>query len=211
MYSDIPLDQQLYFGSISAMDEQIGRLWEELERLELDENTVLWFCSDNGPENGTPGSAGPYRERKRSLYEGGVRVPSFVISKGNWNGGNRIEVPMVTSDYLPTIVDILDLSVPENRPIDGISLLPIIHGEQLKRNKPIGFVYQNYKKVSWVSDQYKLISKNEMQGFELYDLLNDPSESTDIIDLFPTVASALEVELNDWLQSVDRSSKAHDY
>ena len=108
-YSDMDLAKQLYYGTITAMDEQVGRLWLKLKDAGIEEETIVFFCSDNGPEVKTPGSAGIFRERKRSLYEGGVRVPAFVIWKNNMQGGRRIEFPAVTSDYMPTILDILDM------------------------------------------------------------------------------------------------------
>ncbi|MFT6809865.1 MAG: arylsulfatase A-like enzyme [Saprospiraceae bacterium] len=211
VYSDQPLDIQLYYGAITAMDEQVGRLWSELERLNIDDNTILWFCSDNGPENGTPGSAGPFRERKRSLYEGGVRVPSFVMGKGVCPGGNRVLTPTLTSDYLPTIVELLGLTYPEDHPLDGVSILPFINESVQERKGGIGFIYKDYDKVSWVSDRYKYISTNGMQDFELYDLLIDPSESQNIITQKPSVASKMKTELEEWLTSVSKSSNGEDY
>jgi len=68
-----------YYGAITAMDEQIGRLRDELRSLGIENDTMLWFLSDNGPEIGDPGSAGPFRGGKNSLYEGGVRVPALLV------------------------------------------------------------------------------------------------------------------------------------
>jgi arylsulfatase A-like enzyme len=68
-----------YYGTITAMDEQIGRLRSELRSLGIENDTMLWFLSDNGPEIGDPGSAGPFRGGKNSLYEGGVRVPALLV------------------------------------------------------------------------------------------------------------------------------------
>ncbi len=86
-YSEMDLAKQLYYGTITAMDEQIGRLWAKLEEAGIEEECIIFFCSDNGPERQTPGSAGVFRDRKRSLYEGGVRVPAFVVWKNTFEGG----------------------------------------------------------------------------------------------------------------------------
>ena len=142
IYDQMRLEDQLYYGTITAMDEQLGRLWEKLDLLGIQEETIIWFCSDNGPENGTPGSSGPYRERvfrerKRSLYEGGVRVPAFVIWKGTFKSGIRMDIPAVTSDYLPTILEILQVEYPDSRPLDGESLREILQGGKRERDKPI--------------------------------------------------------------------------
>lgn len=191
------------------MDEQIGRLWKKLEELGIQEETILLFCSDNGPENGTPGSAGIFRERKRSLYEGGVRVPAFAIWKNQLVGGQRIDFPMVTSDYMPTLLELLDLEYPDARPIDGISVWSILKGSKEKRTTPIGFIFK--PKVSWVTHQYKLIGDDNLANFELYDLLKDPSEQENIMEAFPAVAKQLKGDLLDWLSSVEDSKRGMDY
>ena len=209
MYSSLNQDKQIYYGTLTAMDEQIGRLWSLLEVLDIDETTMIWFCSDNGPENGTPGSAGIFRERKRSLYEGGVRVPAFVVWKDRFDAGSRAYFPAVTSDYLPTILDILDLPYSDDRPIDGESLLDLLNGKQKERIKPIGF--QIRKNISWVNNQYKLISTDGGSRFELYDLHNDPSESSNIAEQFPDITKVMALELTNWMIDVERSKKGGDY
>ena len=117
-----------YYGCITALDEQVGRLRAKLRELGVAENTMLWFCSDNGPEGRAgkaPGSAGPLRGRKRSLYEGGVRVPGIVEWPGHVRPGTT-DVAAVTSDYLPTVLDVLDVTYPSDRPLDGVSLKEVI-------------------------------------------------------------------------------------
>lgn len=208
-YADLGLPEQLYYGSITAMDQQIGRLWETLESAGIADETIIFFCSDNGPEERTPGSAGPFRGRKRSLYEGGVRVPAFVVWKGNIAGGRRIDFPAFTSDYLPTIIDLLELEYPDSRPLDGTSILKAIQGKETERQKAMGFICK--PQISWVSHKYKLIGNENLQNFELYDLLSDPSEKSDVITEFPEVAKTLEAELKEWHRSVKSSSKGGDY
>lgn len=209
MYKDLSLEEQLYYGSITAMDEQIGRLWETLKKLDITEETIIFFCSDNGPEVKTPGSAGIYKGKKRSLHEGGVRVPAFAIWHGTWEAGKRTAFPMVTSDYLPTLIDILDIDYPDDRPVDGISLLDAINGKAEKRNEAIGFICN--PKMSWVTDQYKLIRDMKGQNFELYDLHNDPSEENNILTKEPELASKMKAELANWLTSVNQSREGRDY
>ncbi|MCK5105026.1 MAG: sulfatase-like hydrolase/transferase, partial [Cyclobacteriaceae bacterium] len=169
LYKDHDFKKQLYFGTITAMDEQVGRLWETLIELGESRNTMIWFSSDNGPENGTPGSSGPYRERKRSLYEGGVRVPAFCVWENKIAPHQSSSVPIVTSDYLPTILDMISVQHNLVRPMDGISLKGVITGIQKERGKSIGFLFG--KKMSWVSDRFKLISIDNGNTFELYDLI----------------------------------------
>jgi len=208
-YSTYDLEKQLYYGTITAMDKQIGRLWEKLEQLEIHEETILFFCSDNGPERQTPGSAGIFRDRKRSLYEGGLRVPAFVIYKDAFEGGNSIDYPMVTSDYLPTLLDLLGIEYPSTRPLDGISILDILKGGKEKRTQPIGFICR--PQISWVTHQYKLIGDDNGKNFELYDLLSDKSEEHNIIKKHPKVAEQLKADLFQWLETVENSAMAMDY
>ncbi len=208
-YSALDLQKQIYYGTLTAMDEQIGRLWTKLEELDLQKQTILWFCSDNGPENNTPGSAGVFRERKRSLYEGGVRVPAFVIWKDHLEEGVKSDFPAVTSDYLPTLLDILDIKFPDSRPIDGLSLWGMLQGEIKVREKPIGFLFK--QKLSWVNHQYKLISLNNGETFELYDLIKDKSEQNDIIAAKPEIAAKMKKDLYSWINSVENSKNGMDY
>jgi len=208
-YSSLNLREQIYFGTITAMDEQMGRLWLMLESLNIDEETIIMFCSDNGPEKKTPGSASIFRQRKRSLYEGGVRVPAFAIWKGHIKGGQRLEFPSVTSDYLPTILDILNIEFPDKRPIDGESIWPVLTENKKMRDRPIGFLFAN--KQSWVNNQYKLISVDGGESFELYDLLNDKSEKENIIKKEPEIASVMKQDLKKWMKSVTNSKMGKDY
>lgn len=208
-YSNYSHVEQIYYATISGMDEQVGRLWEKLVDLGQAENTMIWFCSDNGPENGTPGTSGPFRERKRSLYEGGVRVPAFCVWPTEIQSGLTSDIPMVTSDYLPTIVDFLKLEYPENRPIDGVSLKNILNGKQNERTKPIGFQFG--AKMSWVTQEYKLISTDKGETFELYNLLEDPGEKQNIIEANLDLAGKMKFELLAWVESCIQSEKGADY
>jgi len=209
MYKDLSHREQLYYGTITALDEQMGRLWDHLQKLGIDENTMIWFCSDNGPEDRTPGSAGIFRERKRSLYEGGVRVPAFVLWKAKFRRGEKTDYPMVTSDYLPTIIDFLNIEYPVARPLDGISLRGALINDDIERNNEIGFLFR--KKISWVSDRYKLVSTDLGETFELYDLLEDETEKNDIISVKTDTAHKMQMALEKWMKSVKKSGQGLDY
>ncbi|MGQ7867924.1 sulfatase family protein [Sunxiuqinia sp. sy24] len=201
--------EQLYYATISAMDQQMGRLWEKLEELGEAENTLIWFCSDNGPELRTPGSAGPYRGRKRDLYEGGVRVPAFCVWPQGIEAGQKTDFPCFTSDYLPTVVDLLELNFPDERPIDGISLTEVLKGKKAEREKPMGFRY--LERLSWVTQEYKLISTDNGKTFELYHLLNDPGEQNNIMAQNSELAAQMKADLMDWLESCQKSENGEDY
>jgi arylsulfatase A-like enzyme len=208
-YKELGFKEQTYFGTITAMDEQIGRLWDTLENLGESDNTMLWFCSDNGPENGTPGSSGGFRERKRSLYEGGVRVPAFCVWDSNIAPNQTLDYPMMTSDYFPTILDLLDIDHKLSRPMDGTSVKEAIAGTVKEREKPMGFLFRD--KSSWVTHQYKLISIDKGNTYELYDLLNDPREQNDISTGNQDIVDEMKSDLLKWTSSVNDSRTGGDY
>ena len=211
LYQDRPLEEQLYYGAISAMDEQIGRLRKVLRQFHASDNTMLWFASDNGPERGTPGSAGGFRGRKRSLYEGGVRVPALVEWPARIPNGRETAVPAVTSDYLPTIasaVRLKDIRGPQ--PIDGIDLLPVIEGKTESRSRPIGFHFRDMTTLS--DNRYKLVISEQGPAAkaELYDLLSDPGEQTNLAGKHPEITQRMKTALLAWRVSCQRSAQGND-
>lgn len=215
-YPDEDFTNQLYYGSITALDDQIGRLWNQLDSLNIKDNTCIFFCSDNGPEVRTPGSAGPFRGKKRDLYEGGIRVPAFCVWPNGIPARQEIDFPSVTSDYLPTILEILNLPNPKNVTLDGISLFPAIKGKVTERSSPIGFRFPG--KMSWVTQSHKLISADNGETFELYNLLSDPSEQKNIISENPDLADSLNQSLQSWLKEITKpktpeltTSRYHDF
>jgi arylsulfatase A-like enzyme len=167
--------------SIEDMDSALGMIRDELTALGVRGNTMFWMTSDNGPEDGanSPNEtntnrsicSGRFRERKRSLFEGGVRVPGILEWPDQIPTGRVTTYPAVTSDYYPTILDLLQLTVPNQRPLDGISLRPLIDGTATTRTSPIGFKIESRK--SWVNHQYKMIDNGS--GWQLFDLINIPA------------------------------------
>ena len=190
-----------YTDAVRNMDTQLGRLRAELDTLGVRTNTMLWFCSDNGPENGV-GQSGGLRARKRSLHEGGVRVPGILEWPATVTAARTTDYPCVTSDYYPTILDALQLAVTNQKPIDGISLMPVITNitDTLTRTHAIGFRFENSR--SWVTQQHKLITKDSGATYELYDLLADIAETADIAASEPALAARLQFELETWLAAV---------
>ena len=215
LYPDMTEEEQHYYGCITAMDEQIGRLRRSLKQLGVSKNTMLWFCSDNGPEGDgiqgrSRGSTGPFRGRKRSLLEGGVRVPAFLEWPAMIPAGRVVDTPCVTSDYLPTVLEVLGQPVDTHPlPLDGQSLLPLIEGLVEERTNPIGF--QSAQQLSLVDDRYKLYSKDEGNTFALYDLIADPGEARDLSSQHPEVVLEMRQKLENWLASCRESLEGADY
>ncbi len=129
---------QHYLGEITALDRAVGQLRETLRDLDIADSTIVIFCSDNGAQG--PGSTGGLRGRKGTLYEGGVRVPAILEWPAHIKKGRTTEIPCVTSDFLPTFVDLLDIEVKNPvRPLDGISITELIEGNMKERSTPIAF------------------------------------------------------------------------
>lgn len=221
MYPDLEDGLKHYCGTITAMDDQIGRLRNELKDLQIDQHTMIWFTSDNGPaaSGGGPGLAkggrqqgetGGFRERKGSLYEGGIRVPGLLVWPDKITAPRETNFPAVTSDYFPTILDLLSIPL-ENHPVlDGISLKRVIESETvLLRKHPIGFQsrYRNTLMTAWSDDRYKLVGKGDPLTFELYDLVNDPYEKIDLADPHPEILNKMKVELETWLKATNNENR----
>lgn len=208
MYKGQNSFMQNYAGCITAMDDQIGRLRAILKEKGIDSNTMIWFCSDNGPEDGNPGTSGGFRERKRSLHEGGVRVPGILVWPDKIREHFETDIPCVTSDYLPTIMEALNKN--KNKVpyiLDGTSLLPLLEGEMKVRPTPIGFCYGD--QVSWSDNQYKLYARNGT--FELYDIKNDPFEEKDLHLKEPSVFNDFKNRILEFVVSCKHSFEGHEY
>lgn len=137
-YAGLPDAQRNFYGEITGMDRAFGRLRSELRRMGLSENTILWYCSDNGalPQVGSPGNR---RGLKASIYEGGLAVPALLEWPAKVKRPRVIDVPCVTSDIYPTLLEVAGVKVPSQPPLDGVSLLPLLEGRVAQRSQPIGF------------------------------------------------------------------------
>ncbi|MGB0582793.1 MAG: sulfatase family protein [Limisphaerales bacterium] len=125
------------YAEITAMDRSIGKLRSYLQRVGLRDNTLLWYCGDNGtPPSGEAES--PLRGRKAMMYEGGIRVPGVIEWPARIPQARVSDVNSVTSDMLPTLCALAGQSLPE-RPLDGINLVPLLDGKMTERPSPICF------------------------------------------------------------------------
>ena len=202
---------QHYRGCLSAMDDQVGRLRTALRAQGVADETMLWFTSDNGPEgsNDTLGTTRGLRGRKRSLFEGGVRVPGILEWPARVRAGTETETPAVTSDYLPTVLSLLGLELCDERPMDGVDLSPLLNGEAAPRNQAIGF--QSGGRQAWIDGSYKLVKNGKDKPFGLYDLNNDPGESGDLAAEDPGRAERMRDALDGWRSSCAVSAAGEDY
>jgi arylsulfatase A-like enzyme len=216
MYSQYSDDEQHYYGCVTAMDEQMGRLRNQLRESGIADNTMVWFCSDNGPEGKdgkrgrTRGSAGSLRGRKRSLFEGGVCVPGLLEWPARVKSGKVTDIPCCTSDYFPTVLDVLNIKIKgQPKPIDGVSLLPLIKGKMKKRPVPIGF--ESGSQLSLTDNRYKIYSKNKGKTYMLFDLVEDPGEKKDLAAEKPQILQSMKATLTKWRNSCKDSLAGKDY
>lgn len=225
MYADYDSHTRNYYGCITAMDEQVGRLRKTLRDAGVAENSLVTFCSDNGPEGAArkaPGSTGPFRGRKRDLFEGGIRVPGLIEWPTKIAPGSVTEYPAVTSDYLPTILDILNVEMPDARPIDGLSLLPVFADPAMERSAPIGFEFAG--KSALVGNRFKLVRypagarqgnnpqqrQSDGERVMLFDLQADPSEKVDVAAMHSQQVEQMASELDAWRTACEVSAAGGD-
>lgn len=139
LYKDQPAHLQNFYGEITGMDRAFGKLRDTIHQLGLRDQTVLWYCSDNG---GLPkvGSMGGFRGNKGKIYEGGLLVPAIMEWPKKVRRPRKTDARCNTSDIFPTILDIVGIGSPnKDRPLDGISLVPLIEGKTDRRESPMGF------------------------------------------------------------------------
>jgi arylsulfatase A-like enzyme len=125
------------FAEISAMDRSIGQLRDHLSATKLRQDTLLWYCGDNGTPQEAVATV-PFRGHKGQVYEGGVRVPGVIEWPARISRAKASEVNTVTSDILPTLCELAGQPLPK-RPLDGISLVPLFDGKLSERPSPILF------------------------------------------------------------------------
>jgi arylsulfatase A len=220
--------EDLYFANVTNMDQAVGRLLATLDELKLSEDTLVWFMSDHGPEitNLYPeawrshGSAGPFRGKKRSLHEGGIRVPGIIRWKGHIASGQTIGTPVSSVDLFPTCCELAHVPLPADRPMDGTSIAPLLSGRSLPRTQPLFWHFyagSEHKPFALRDGDWKLVARSEdestnaigdklqvdsvprmkrarLTGFELYNLADDVGEQHDVAAREPERLKALSAK-----------------
>ena len=195
-----------YAAMIEAMDIAIGKVLKSLDDLNITEETLVIFTSDNGPFGGV-GDASPLRADKGHLYEGGIRVPLIVRWPGKVEAGAVEETPVILTDLHPTILAVTGLDLNSTIPNDGHNLLPLLKGKEKLKNRAVYWHYPNFafhrdnRLGSAIREgDHKLIHFYDTDSVELYNLKNDIGEKNDLSGKMPQLASRLKNKLKVWLQ-----------
>jgi len=185
----------------NVLDDQVGEVIQKLKDLGLENNTLVIFSSDNGPhlEAGADpdyfNSNGIYRGYKRDLYEGGIRVPTIAWWPGTIEANTRSDHMSAFWDLYPTLAELTGAGVHDS--IDGISFLPVLLGE--KGQMEHDYLYwefherngrQALRKGDWKLVRYNVLTP-ESTTTELYNIAGDPTESTDLADVYPDIVEEL--------------------
>ncbi len=208
--------KQIYYASVSDLDRQVGRLISRIDELGLAGNTVIAFSSDNGPEDfdignavhSGIGSTGPFRGRKRSIYEGGVRLPFIVRWPGHTPAGRVDEESIVAAvDWLPTICGLADVEVPADINPDGEDMSKAILGRAKERTKPLmwewrfriaGDMVHKSPMLAIREGKWKLLMNPDRSRIELYDIPADPTELDNVAVQHPDIVKKLSQKLLAW-------------
>jgi arylsulfatase A-like enzyme len=186
-HSEVPEGPSLYEGKphagyyreITLLDQQVGRLRSALRNMGIAENTILWYCSDNG---GLVAETSGGRERKGSIYEGGLRVPGIIEWPARKLKG-RTDVPVSTCDIYPTVLAMAGVKMNAPHPLDGMDVSGIIEGSVTQRNKPLGF-WHNFQggQGTWSDRIQKAIMEKQQSGAPLP---HDPPRMLKDVNEFP--------------------------
>lgn len=198
--------ERTYLANVTQLDDAFGHLMHAIDDLGIRERTLVIFTSDNGPEgNGTSGPGrgitGGLRGRKRSMYEGGHRVPGMIRWPGHVSPGTTSDVPVIGTDLFPTILEAANVAAPDGVTLDGASLLPLIAGGSPVRSKPLCWRWGN--KIAYREGDWKIVTDDPPRSAELYDLAADRDETRDRAADEPARVTAMLARLAAYLNEVE--------
>jgi arylsulfatase len=208
-YERLGLDEKsaAYYGMITNIDENVGRLTRQLAELDLDERTLVIFMTDNGHTPDHLFNAG-MRGRKGTPYEGGTRVPAFFRWRGKVQAGTNVGALTSAIDLFPTLAELCDLPLSESLNLDGRSLVPLLRDPDTDWPDRFLFTHLGRWETGQVaaakhnmcavrSPRYRLVNNRE-----LYDIVNDPGEQINVLDQHPNVVAEMRKAYDDWWNSV---------
>jgi len=204
-------EHEVYAGMVDAMDQAVGKVLNTLKELHLDENTAVFFMSDNGGLSTSEGRATsnlPLRCGKGWLYEGGIREPMMIKWPGVTKGGSMCAEPVISTDFYPTMLEMAGLGSKPQQHVDGMSMAALLKGRKMNR----GAIYWHYPHYgnqggapgSAIREgDWKLIEWFEDGRLELYNLERDIGEKNNLADKHSEIAKRLYDKLVTWRKEVD--------
>ena len=203
-------DNAAYASMIAAVDDSVGAILQQLDELNLADNTVVIFFSDNGGlctlgRPGAPTSNLPLRSGKGWLYEGGIREPTIIRAPGVTQAGSVSDEPIISMDFFPTMLALAGLPAREDLHQDGRNLVPTLRGEEKSgESRTLYWHYPHYHGSTWTpgaairDGDWKLIEFYHWDDAELYNLKNDPGEQMELSEQHPAIKEALREKLRSW-------------
>lgn len=191
--------EKTYAAMVTRMDGDVGRIIDTLKQYQIDQNTILFFCSDNGAAkrwDSRFSSSGSLRGQKRDLYEGGIRTPMIVRYPGKIKSGTTEDTPWYFPDVMPTLGALANASVPDS--LDGVNIAPLLFSQAYEQDNR--YFYWEFHElgfqqaVRWKNWKYLKLGSGGDKN-ELYNLDTDPSEDHNIIQDHPDVVAQLEAYL----------------
>lgn len=206
-------DARKVYAMVTNIDDNIGKLLQKLDELNIADNTIVIFMTDNGPQQ-TRYVAG-MRGKKGSVFRGGVRVPFYFKYPALFKNNNTIEITAAHIDILPTISQLCNVQLPNDRVIDGKSLLPLIEGKNVEwANRPLFFYWSRrypelYNNIALQKGKYKLVGNNDynapIEEFNLFNIDIDPYEQTNLVLDNKAIANDLKSELDQYYKELINS------
>ena len=199
-----------FFGMIASIDENMGRLTALLDELEIADDTIFVFLGDNGTAQGETVFNAGMRGKKRSLYEGGHRVPLFLRWPAGAIGPPRdIDTLTHVQDVLPTLLDLADVRAPSDAAFDGVSLAPLLGGKEQDLSQRMlvvqyGGVFEKHRDAAVLWNKWRLVN-----GTELYDLGSDPGQLHDVAGQFPDTLAKMRAHYDEWWDELMPAAEAY--
>ena len=203
-------DNPAYASMVAAVDDSVGQILEQLDALKLSDNTVVCFFSDNGglctlrKNRVAPTCNAPLRSGKGWLYEGGIRSPMIVRAPGVAKPGSTCDVPVSSTDFFPTMLDLARIDAKPDLHRDGVSLVNLLNQTDAIERKTLYWHYPHYHGSAWApgaairDGDWKLIEFYEHDTVELYNLRTDVGEQNDLAEAEPEKTKQLREKLRSW-------------
>jgi len=200
-YPYISETRAILMAMLYHLDQGVGKVVQTLKEEGLWENTLLFFFTDNGGAKAMEANNAPLRGFKASNYEGGLRTPFIVSWPQRFPGGRSINTPIISLDVLPTVLDALHISPPNDPAFDGKSLLPLLRGETQSHHNHL-FWSSGGEKGQWAirSGDWKLVGARDQR--ELFNLTTDPAEANNLALQQPDRVEALTQRHDAWLEQM---------